>query len=237
MSRNAFVIALICGGATAAAQDLSVTFNRDVLPILQKNCQTCHRPGEVAPMSFVSYKDARPWAKAMKVAVASRKMPPWFADPQYGHSLNDRALKQSDIDTIAKWADTGALEGDPKTAPPAVQWPEGWQIQPDVIVQGPNFDVPAQVKNNVIEWVSVTIPSGFKQDTWITSVQIRPEHPAVAHHICLGFNPHAPGIKYFDPVWQDKQRDEDGSASRRHSNSGEQRRRSKDADGSRRALL
>ena len=98
-------------------------------------------------MSFLSYQESRPWAKAMKTAVALRKMPPWFADPQYGHFLNDRSLKPAEIETIAKWADGGALEGNPKDAPPAVRWPEGWQIQPDLIVQGPAFDVPAHPKN------------------------------------------------------------------------------------------
>src|SRR5262245_56925871 len=108
-ARTTFRSLLVLGMVTSAAsmaQD--VTFNRDVLPILQKNCQTCHRPGQVAPMSFLTYQDARPWAKAMKTAVATRKMPPWFADPQFGHFLNDRALKQSEIDAITKWADSGA---------------------------------------------------------------------------------------------------------------------------------
>jgi hypothetical protein len=206
--------ALVLGGAAMAADSgsSSVTFDKDVLPILQKNCQTCHRPGQVAPMSFLSYKDTRPWAKAMKTAVALRKMPPWFADPKYGHFTNDRSLKQSEIDTIAKWADSGAPEGDAKDAPPAVQWPEGWQIKPDIIVAGPVTEIPAHPKNNVVEWMSVTVPTGFTKDTWITSVQIKPEHPEVAHHICLGFNPHTPDVKYFEPVWQDKERDEEGSA-------------------------
>jgi hypothetical protein len=190
----------------------AVTFNKDVLPILQRNCQTCHRPGQVAPMSFLTYQSTRPWAKAMKAAVAARKMPPWFADPQVGHFSNDRSLKQSEIDTIAKWADNGAAEGDAKDAPPPVQWPEGWQIQPDIIVEGPTTDVPAHPKNNVIEWISVVVPTGFTKDTWITSVQIKPEHPAVTHHICLGFNPHTPEVQYFVPEWQDKDRGEDGSA-------------------------
>ena len=72
-------------GMAAMAASGAVTFNKDVLPVLQKNCQGCHRPGEVAPMSLLTYSDARPWAKAIKTAVLSRKMPPWFADPQYGH--------------------------------------------------------------------------------------------------------------------------------------------------------
>ena len=212
MLNKVFLAGIVLAAGLAAQDSSTVTFNRDVLPVLQKHCQTCHRPGQVAPTPFLTYQQTRPWAKAMKTAVASRKMPPWFADPQYGHFLNDHALKQSEIDTIAKWADTGAAEGDAKDAPPPVKWPEGWQIQPDIIVEGPTTNVPAHPKNDVVEWMSVTVPSGFKEDTWITSVQIKPEHPAVAHHICLGFNPHSADIEYFKPVWQDKPRGEDGSA-------------------------
>jgi hypothetical protein len=211
------VLGLILTGMTAMAADTNtsspaVTFDKDILPILQRNCQTCHRPGQVAPMSFLTYQSTRPWAKAMKAAVAARKMPPWFADPQVGHFSNDRSLKQSEIETIAKWADSGAAEGDATDAPPPVEWPEGWQIQPDIIVKGPATEVPAHPKNNVIEWISVVVPTGFTKDTWITSVQIKPEYPAVTHHICLGFNPHTPDVQYFVPEWQDKERGEDGSA-------------------------
>ena len=148
MSKYVFIGALIFVSAANAGD---VTFNRDVLPILQQHCQTCHRPGQAAPMSFLTYKEARPWARSMKVAVVSRKMPPWFADPQYGHFLNDRSLKPSEIETISKWADIDAPEGDAADVPPAVKWPEGWQIQPDIIVQGPTYEVPARTKNNVVE--------------------------------------------------------------------------------------
>src|SRR3989454_12056768 len=94
-----------------------VTFNKDVLPILQKNCQTCHRPGQIGPFSMLSYKETRPWAKAIKAAVISRTMPPWFADPRYGHFINDRSLKQAEIDTITAWVGSGAAEGNGKDAP------------------------------------------------------------------------------------------------------------------------
>src|SRR5882672_6305694 len=110
----------MCAGVSArvpaATQESrsAVTFNKDVLPILQKNCQSCHRPGQIGPMPLLSYKDARPWAKAIKSAVEARKMPPWHANPQYGHFLNDRSLKESEIETLAAWADSGAQEGDPK---------------------------------------------------------------------------------------------------------------------------
>src|SRR2546427_7648402 len=94
------------------AMAASVTFNKDVLPILQKNCQGCHRPGEVAPMSLVNYAEARPYAKAIKAAVVTQKMPPWFADPKYGHFANDRRLSAVEIATLSAWADSGAAEGE-----------------------------------------------------------------------------------------------------------------------------
>src|SRR5215469_7306604 len=126
-----FLAAVVCLAAdVSSSAPTSITFNKDVVPILQKNCQVCHRPGQIAPMSFLSYESVRPWAKAIKAAVITRKMPPWFADPKYGHFSNDRALKPSDIDTIAAWVDGGAKEGDPKDAPSPVAWPkDGWLIQ------------------------------------------------------------------------------------------------------------
>ena len=210
------LVGIALGSVAALAADASapaaVTFHKDIEPLLQANCQSCHRPGQIAPMSFLNYQSVRPWAKAMKAATIARKMPPWFADPAYGHYTNDRSLKQADIELIAKWADAGAPEGDAKDAPAPRQFPEGWQIQPDLILDGPVTEVPARPKNNVVEWISVTIPTGFAKDTWITSVQIKPEHPEVAHHICSGFNKHTPDVKYFEAQWSDKLRDEDGSA-------------------------
>jgi len=150
--------------------DRAVTFYKDVFPILQKNCQTCHRPGQIAPMSLLTYKEARPWAKAMKAAVLARKMPPWFADPKYGHFHNDRSLKPAAIETLVAWVDHGAAEGDAKDAPPPVQWPdEGWQIKPDVVVDLPPYKVPA---TGVKEWEQLAIPAPFNEDTWVTSVEI-----------------------------------------------------------------
>src|SRR5438876_12262813 len=101
MFTRIFVLASVLlpwSAGVGAAND--ITFYKDVLPILQKNCQTCHRQGQIAPMALTSYKEARPWAKAMKAAVLARKMPPWFADPQYGHFNNDRSLKPAEIETL-----------------------------------------------------------------------------------------------------------------------------------------
>src|SRR5437763_12174000 len=112
----------------------SPTFNKDVLPILQQNCQTCHRPGEVAPMSFLTYKDTRPYAQAMKAAVIKGQMPPWFADPRFGHFANERRLTDAEIKTIAGWADGGAAEGDAKDKPAPLTFQDGWNIKPDMII-------------------------------------------------------------------------------------------------------
>src|SRR5579883_2165638 len=94
-----------------------VTFNKDVLPILQNNCQVCHRPGEIGPMSFLTYESTRPWAKAIRAAVLTHKMPPWFADPKAGHFANDRRLSEAEVNTLSAWAESGAAAGDVKDAP------------------------------------------------------------------------------------------------------------------------
>jgi hypothetical protein len=202
------VAGLAFGADTSSASAGAVTFNKDVLPILQTNCQSCHRPGQIAPMSLLTYESARPWAKVMKAAVMTRKMPPWGADSKYGHFSNDRSLTQRDIDTIAKWADTGAPAGDPKDAPKPVEWPSaGWQIKPDVIVEGPVYDVPA---SGIVEWTWSVIPSPFKEDTWVTSVEVRPTQPQVTHHMCLAYGPHREGTIYGKFFWQNKARDAKG---------------------------
>ena len=216
VSTVAFPIVLIVIGALvweptpAASQDSAraVTFHKDVLPVLQKNCQTCHRPGQIGPFSMLTFKDTRPWAKAIKAAVISRAMPPWFADPRYGHFNNDRSLKQPEIDTIAAWVDSGAPEGDPTVAPPPIEWPEGgWQIKPDVTFDLPPYPVPAR---GIVEWERIAFPSPFKEDTWVTSVEILPGTPAVVHHMCFGFQTHRATTPYDEYQWMEVPRDEDG---------------------------
>jgi len=196
--------------APIASQDAvrPVTFHKDVLPVLQRNCQSCHRPGQIGPFSMLTYKDARPWAKAIKQAVVSRAMPPWFADPRYGHFNNDRSLKQADINTIVGWVDSGATEGDRGDAPPPVEWPEGgWQIKPDVSFDLPPYAVPAR---GIREWERIAFPAPFKEDTWVTSVEILPGVPAVVHHMCFGFQRHRPATPYNLFEWMEVPRDEDG---------------------------
>src|SRR5437868_14433569 len=98
-----------------------VTFSKDVAPILQRACQNCHRPGMMAPMSLLTYKDARPWARAMKTKVANREMPPWFIDRRVGIQSfkNDPSLTDAEIQTIVKWVDAGAPQGNAADLPPA----------------------------------------------------------------------------------------------------------------------
>src|SRR3981081_4442172 len=115
-----------------------VTFSKDVAPILQKNCQGCHRAGEAAPMSLLTYKEARPWATAIREAVILKRMPPWYADAHFGKFSNDRSLSQAEIETLTSWANNGAPEGDPKQAPKPAQFIDGWNIgTPDLVLEMP----------------------------------------------------------------------------------------------------
>src|SRR5437867_6878785 len=158
----------------------SVAFNKEVLPILQNNCQTCHRPSGIAPMSLLTYESARPWAKAIKAAVVSKQMPPWFADRHYGEFRNAPKLTEANIHTLAAWVDSGAREGNPADKPAAVHWADGWRIKPDVVVSMREpFAVPAK---GVGQIQSFMIPNPFKEDTWVTSIEIRPGDPSVVHH-------------------------------------------------------
>ena len=185
--------------AAAAASSEQVTFNKDVLPVLEKNCQGCHRPGEVGPMSFLTYKETRPWAKAIREAVLIKKMPPWFADPHFGKFSNDRRLSESDINTLVAWADNGAPEGDPKDMPKPVEWLEGWNIgQPDTVLEMPvAFPVPG---GGVVEYQTVIIPTGFTEDKWIQVAEIRPGNRSVVHHVTAFMRPAGSSYLQDSPV-------------------------------------
>jgi hypothetical protein len=173
------VVGSLLGASTLAAAD-SPTFYTDVLPILQANCQSCHRPGEVAPMSLVTFEQSRPWARAIKAAVVARQMPPWFADPNYGHFANQRRLSDREIETIAAWVDAGAPAGDESAAPAPRAFENGWNIKPDIIVEMPKaFEVPAR---GTVHYKYVLVKTNFKEDMWITAAEMRPGDPAVLHH-------------------------------------------------------
>jgi hypothetical protein len=165
-----------------------------VLPILQAKCQSCHRPGEAAPFSLLSYKEARPWAKAIKSATATSKMPPWSADPAVGKWKNERRLTAEETRILADWADGGAVEGKPaKKSPPAPVFTEGWQIgKPDaVLAMSIPYAVPA---TGIVDYQWIMIP-GFPEDKWIQSFEVRPGERSVVHHVAAFLR--RPGSKWL----------------------------------------
>jgi hypothetical protein len=168
---------------TSKTVDNNVTFSKDVAPIFYKSCAGCHRAGEIAPMSLLTYKESRPWAKAIREKVVSRQMPPWHADPQHGEWLNDRRISQEAIDTIVSWVDGGAKEGNPNDLPPAPQFTAGWRIgKPDETFSVPEQSVPAE---GVVNYLYLTVPTNFKEDHWITSAEIRSTGSEAVHHVIV----------------------------------------------------
>jgi mono/diheme cytochrome c family protein len=169
-------------GAQQASSSAVPTFAKDVAPLLYKNCVSCHRPGEMGPMSLVTYQDARPWARAIRDRVVARSMPPWFADPHYGKFSNDPTLSQTEIDTIVAWAGGGAPQGDPRQMP---KLPDtmvtGWQIgTPDVVVEMPEeFQIPPA---GTINYRTYNVKTTFKEDMWVVAAEVRPEDRAHVHH-------------------------------------------------------
>jgi hypothetical protein len=170
-------------------------FYKNILPILQTHCQECHRPGEIAPMSFITYAETRPWAKAIREQTAARKMPPWLADPQYGHFANDRSLSAAEMDTLAAWVNAGAPAGDPKDAPPPRQWPRGWNIgKPDEVFEMPaSFAIPAR---GAIDYQYLILPTHFTEDRWVQKVEVRPGNRSTVHHAVVYIR--EPGSKWLE---------------------------------------
>src|SRR5262245_37590536 len=119
--------------SSATSNTKSVTFNKDIAPILFAKCVSCHRTGEIAPMSLMTYQEARPWAKSIREKVVSKQMPPWSADPKYGQWANDPRLSQQELDTIVSWVEAGAPKGEDKDLPAPPKFADGWTIgKPDV---------------------------------------------------------------------------------------------------------
>jgi hypothetical protein len=164
------------------------TFYKDVMPILQDHCQSCHRPGEVAPMPLVTYEQARSSASAIARQVQMKMMPPWFADPRYGRFANDPSLTEPQISTISAWINAGALAGNALDAPPAKKWAEEWNIdQPDLVVKMPKpVPIPAQGE---VEYTYEIVPTHFAQDRWVQMSEFRPGSPAHVHHAVVYIRP------------------------------------------------
>jgi hypothetical protein len=189
---GAMLGAALVGGAlraagpdSAAAVPANPTFARDVLPIFQKACQDCHRPGQMAPFSLVSYDDARPWARAIKQRVENREMPPWFSRRDVGEYDPDPSLSDVEIETLAKWVDSGAPMGNPADAPPPLKWPAAgaWRFgEPDLVVTSPPVSISAVGPDSYPEPV---VPTGLTEDRYIQWMEVIPEHPQVVHHVLV----------------------------------------------------
>src|SRR5579883_915055 len=187
-----FILAVPAVLLCASAQEL--TFHKDIEPILQARCQGCHRAGEAAPMSLITYPEVRPWAKAIRQAVLKGSMPPWFASSGHGSFANDRRMPQAEIDRIAAWIDQGAPEGNPKDAPRPRVFTAGWVMgKPDAVVEMPmDFPVPA---SGTVEYTYFVVPSGFTEDKWVENVEVRAGNSRVVHHVVVEVRP--PGVKYL----------------------------------------
>jgi hypothetical protein len=187
VTAGAFALALVLPGPLRAEQSPTAaapapTFAKDVAPILYEHCASCHRPGEIGPMSFLTYESTRPWARSIRQKVAAREMPPWGADPAHSMKMrNDRSLPQKDIDTIVAWVTAGAPRGNPEDMPPVPMFASGWQLgEPDFVFEQP------------VEWT--VRPDGqepylyfyekipFGEDKFASALEIRPSNFGVVHH-------------------------------------------------------
>ena len=177
MTNRVLTLGLLLAPLAAGAS----TFTKDVAPIVYRHCGGCHRPDDIAPMSLLDYKSARPWAKAIREAVLTRKMPPWFADPRWGSFGNDARLSSREIETIKAWVDEGANEGDPRDLPAAPKFIEGWRLgKPDLVVDiGEDF----LVKPGNDAYEHFIVPTNFTEGKWIRAAEIKPGNRRVVHHV------------------------------------------------------
>ena len=185
-----FVLAL--GVSASAAEEAVPTFTRDVAPIFQAKCEACHRPGSIAPMSLVTWREARPWARSIRERVSTRQMPPWHVDRTVGIQAfkNDRSLTDAEIDVVVRWVDGGAPRGNPADRPAAVDWPdeskwyfaEQFDGPPDLIVESAPFTMAAEAND---AWWKPRSPTGLTEERWARAIEIRPKTVAgrkITHH-------------------------------------------------------
>jgi hypothetical protein len=166
----------------------SPTFYKDVLPILERHCQVCHRDGELAPFSLTTYQDAKHWASRLRIAVDRRKMPPWFADPCCGHFAGDPSLSADEIRTVDGWIASGAAEGELQDAPPVPHWTRGWNIAPPEL----EIKMPVPVKIPVegdVEYTYEIVATHFAEGKWVRMSELRPSSREHVHHAVVYIRP------------------------------------------------
>ncbi len=182
---------LLLQGSGAASKEpakekATVTYAKHISRILQDKCQTCHHPGTAAPFSLLSYKDAVHWSATIREVITQKRMPPWHADPRYGHFENERRLSQQEMDTMLAWLDNGTPKGDDKDLPPAKEYAEGWTVgKPDFV-----FELPAEQTvpaSGTVPYQYFVTPTNFKEDVWIQAAEGRPGNRGVVHHIVVSY--------------------------------------------------
>ena len=194
----ALVIAIAILGSSGIDRSIAapgaVTFTRDVAPILYSSCVECHRAGELAPMSLLTYKDVRPWARSIREKVVSREMPPWYADPNHGEFLNDTRLTEQQVETISRWVDIGSPEGNPRDLPAAPkfstsEWKNG---QPDVVLSmTEEAEIPAE---GTVPYRYYAVPTNFTEDKYIQFAEIKRGAPSVVHHVIINVREPEQGV-------------------------------------------
>jgi hypothetical protein len=192
-----------------------LTFNKEIAPIFFKNCAECHRPGQTAPFSALTYKDIRPWAKSIREKVLTREMPPWHADPHTGQWANDRRLTQKEIEAIAAWVDQGAQEGDPKDLPPQPEFVDGWRIgKPDIVLTMPEeFTLAASGPD---EYRYFQIDPKFTEDKYVQMAEARPGNRKIVHHITAIILPPTDGNSSPKPAKEERGREQRGEETIRY---------------------
>jgi hypothetical protein len=183
--------------------DATITYTQQVSRLVQKNCQECHRPGQIGPMALETYDDVSSWSETIREVVSEQRMPPWNADPKYGHFANDRRLATAECETILAWIKEGCPKSDDKDLPPKKEFPEGWRIgKPDAVFEmQESFTVPAKAPKGGVEYKYFGVETSFDEDRWIQAAEAKPGNPGVVHHI----------IVYVAPTREKRgQRREDG---------------------------
>jgi hypothetical protein len=183
-----FAVLMLATATLAAAAD-QVTFSETIAPIIYSNCTTCHRPGEAAPFSLISYLDVKKRGALIADVTQSRYMPPWHAAHGYGDFAGERRLTDAQIAAIGEWVKQGMPEGDPKKTPPPPQFTEGWHLgQPDLILEMPEaYELPASGPDIYRNFV---IHTNLTEDKWVRAVEFRPSTRRVVHHVLYA---HVPG--------------------------------------------
>jgi hypothetical protein len=198
------ILLIAASGPLAAQNGAAVTYAKHVAPILQEKCQVCHQPNSIAPMSLLTYDEAKLFAPLIKSRVSARTMPPWHLDKTVGiqEYQNDRSLTDREIETLVRWADAGAPLGDPKDLPPPVTFPDPnrWQLadqfgSPDLVLKSPPFTLAAHTQD---KWYRPLIETGITEPRWVRAIEVKPSYPEgrkIVHHVLTFLEQEEQGIR------------------------------------------